>query len=786
LLEVDPGGTTTVVVDVVNTGGVIDGITARVIGLPEQSVHAEPALLPLFPDSAGRLTLSLDVPQTQPAGRHPLTVEVVSHGARLPSQFLDLDLDVSAHPAMTFGARPRLVRARRQARFVLELANTGNLPLLVRLEATDADRAVTALFAPPEIRIEPGAVAPVLLSVRGPRMLVGAEIDRVVSVKATAQRAPRLLAGAPAEAAPPPPAPAADGPPVDITQETAVRLRQRPVISRGLLTAIILASIVALWAAIFLFGLNKVFTGDPMTKAAPASFFAATPPSGAGDGSANAAGAGTAGAAPAGALAKNGQLAPGIGGNIAGTVTAASNHKGVGRILVEALRPTKTGLQVVSSAATQSDGTYTIAGLFPSNYLVRFSAIGYPARWWPNAPSSGNAQSVAAAAQTTTAGVDLTVVGQPATVSGTVDPGDSLVPVVTTVTARSLDGVGTVPLVRTTTAANGSYTLRNLPAPGTYELSFTATGYRATTIVDSVAGGQTRLEPTVQLAVGLGQISGLVTDGANPIGGATVTTTVGGKAVTVMTPTTGSTGVFVLPNLPTPATYVITVSKDGYGTQTSVIDLPAGQSRTGETIVLAAGTGSVSGRLVDDNGQGLGGATVSVGGSVTNGGVSTTGSAGTGGSGGAPTATPSTTTLTQGQVGIFALSGLAAPGSYTLTFSLAGYAPVTVPVTLTANGAPPQVTVTMSAELGRIVGQITGSNGTNFVGATVTVTDGKQVWTTTSTGPGGALPAGGYIVAGLQPGTYAVTASAPGTRQQTALVTVVAGRDSTQSLQLVG
>jgi hypothetical protein len=153
--------------------------------------------------------------------------------------------------------------------------------------------------------------------------------------------------------------------------------------------------------------------------------------------------------------------------------------------------------------------------------------------------------------------------------------------------------------------------------------------------------------------------------------------------------------------------------------------------------------------------------------------------------GAATAGVPTTTTLTQGTVGLFAVNGLTAPGSYTLTFSLAGYAPVTVPVSLGDNGVPPSVTVTMSTQLGRIRGQVTGANGTIYVGATVKVTNGSQVWTTTSTGAGGALPNGGFIVDGLQPGTYAVTASASGLKQQTALITVVAGQDSTQSLQLV-
>ena len=248
----------------------------------------------------------------------------------------------------------------------------------------------------------------------------------------------------------------------------------------------------------------------------------------------------------------------------------------------------------------------------------------------------------------------------------------------TTVTARALDAVADVPPVTTTTAADGTYTLRGLPAPGTYELSFTATGYRATTVVDSVAGGQSRLEPTVQLAVGLGQVTGTVESGGQPLGGATVSTTVGGKPLTVTTPTTGTVGVFVLGNLPTPATYVITVTKAGFGTQTSVIDLAAGVNRTGLVVTLASGTGSVSGTLVDRSGRPLGGATVTVGGALTGGAAATPGATASGGTGAAPaptTTTPTTTTLTKGAVGQFVVNGLDAPGSYTLTFSLAGYHP---------------------------------------------------------------------------------------------------------------
>jgi hypothetical protein len=763
-LGVDPGATTSFVVDVVNNDQVIDGVTARVIGLSDEYVVTRPALLPLFPDASGQLTLALTVPRSHPAGRHPLTVELISHGARQPSQYLDVNLDVTPHPALRMTTTPQVVRARRTARFVLELRNDGNVPLDIALRAVDVDRSLTAEFSPAQLRLEPGTVAPVLLDVRAPRMFTGTEIDRPVAIEAVGNPAGPLADAGPT--------------PEPLRRELAVRLRHRPLLSRGLLTALVLAGIVLLWAAAFLLGITKVFGNDPMTKAAPASFFAASQGGGPG-GKSGAAGGG----APADALAKGGQLPAGVGGQITGTVRARSDGQPVGRILVQAWRKAQrrdgsTFLVPISSAATQTDGTYTLAGLFPTDYLVQFTAAGYHTVWYPDATSQGAAQVVAAVAQGNTTNVDVTIAGKPATITGKIDPGDTLTATTTTVTARPLLGApaggqgstatGAV-AAQTTTAADGSYTLRNLPAPQSYQLTFTTAGYQAHTLVDTVGGGERRLEPLTRLSASTATISGTVLDDGTPLGGATVSTTVNGQPLTITTPTTGQVGAFSLPNLPTPATYVITFHADGHGSHTTVVDLAAGESRAGLTVSLANGTGSVTGRLLDSDGHGLGGATVTVG-----------GASGTG------AANPSTTTLTNGDVGSFAINGLAAPGSYTLTFSLAGFAPATVPVELRGNGAPPTVTVHLASELGAISGVVT-RGGDGYVGATVTATDGTTSRTTTSSAAGGGLPTGGYRINGLPPGTYSVTVTAPGLAQQTRLVTVSAARTVTgQDLRLGG
>jgi hypothetical protein len=780
LLEVDPGSTTTVVVDVVNNGDVIDGISANVIGLAAEYVHSRPELLPLFPATAGQLTVSLAIPPEHPAGRHPLTVELISHGAHLPPQYLDVDIQVSARPSLKIAPVPRVVQARRSGRFVIDVTNDGNVPLDVTLEATDVDRSMSAKFTPARTRVEAGSVVPVLLHVRGPRMLTGAPAERPLTVIATAERAD--LTGEPE-----PGATALDEP-----RTTSVKLKQRPTLSRGLLTALILLTIIGLWATVFLLGLTKVFSNDPMTKAAPASFFVSAKTGGA----QGIAGGSAAANAPAGALPKSGQVVAGIGGEIGGTVTAASDHSQVGRILVQAYRKGRDGLKPVSSAATQADGTYTVAGLFPTDYFLEFSGTGFTTVWYPNAPSQQRARPVAATAQGSATGINVVVTGKPATISGTVDAGDTLSAVQTKVVAYSLNATGSSSVAGQTTThgANGAYTIPKLKAPGRYQLTFTTPGYQASSLVDTVAAGDNRIEPDLNLDAAVGAINGTVTGIAGPLGNATVSTTVDGKTVSVITPTTGTIGAFSLTNLPTPATYVITISEPTHGSTTDIVDLGAGQSKN-KNEKLTGGGGTINGRVfgVKADRAGLGGVTVSVGGAVGDAGAVATG-APVGG-------TPATTTLTaKGSEGKFAINDLP-NGSYTLTFTADGYAPTSVLATVDAKAQPKPYNIHMIKNAGEISGLISFSKKDTSVtpavvrtgpllGATVTATNGQQTWTAISSAattgvPGADTGSGGYLISSLPPGMYTVTATEDGYLQQTRVVLVLSNKTATgKDLQL--
>ena len=82
-----------------------------------------------------------------------------------------------------------MVRAHRTARFVLTVTNRGNTALDVALSAVDPERSIRWSLEPARLVVPAASAADVLVSVRGPRMLIGSEIDRPITITASARRA---------------------------------------------------------------------------------------------------------------------------------------------------------------------------------------------------------------------------------------------------------------------------------------------------------------------------------------------------------------------------------------------------------------------------------------------------------------------------------------------------------------------------------------------------------------------------------------------------------------------
>ena len=716
-----PGSSVIVDIDVFNTGDTIDGITARVIGLDVDWITSTPAQLALFPETNGRIQLRITLPAEFPAGDHTVTVEVTSSVNRQDVAYADIDLSVVPITKASMMLVPAVVLGKGKGRFTIMAENTGNTPVSLAFAGTDPERAVQFKFEPTVVEVPPGETIGTALLVRGKRRFLGADTNHPITVLAE----------------------------VGSEQlEAQGTFSQRPVISRGPLTMVVLVLVVALWAFAFLFGLSKVLGRDQLAKSVPASFFASAP--------------GGAGGTPAGAVSKQGAASADLGGSIAGSVNALSTTNGVGRITVEAIRESKNGPVLVSSAATQEDGTYALEGLLPGVYKLRFSSSGFKEAWFPAGTTITNAKPIPVSATTQTKGINVTIEGLPGSLSGKVDPGfaSSAVPVSVSVRQIVNSVPASSPVGGGTTDALNQFIVSNIQTPGTYELTFNATGYQSTTVTQTLRGGEQLVTNTVRLNANPGTISGLVTDGTSPLGGVVVTAIADGKALTSATPTSGIVGRFTIPNLPSPQTYLMTFSKDGFGAETITVDLGPGQDKNDLVITLTGGVGSVSGKaFADDHTTPLGDVTVTVAGGTTS---------------------LTTKTLSAGtQKGTYIVSGLPtlpSPAKYTVTFVLAGRETQTVPVSLGSSGLASDVDGVLPSILAKISGTITGSDAPGgLANATIAVTDGSTTRLATSA----SSPAGFFAVVGLPEGQYTVTVSAAGYKPKTTIVLITAGVDIT-------
>ena len=332
----------------------------------------------------------------------------------------------------------------------------------------------------------------------------------------------------------------------------------------------------------------------------------------------------------------------------------------MGLITVDAyLQGVKSGEAI--SAATGPNGAYQIVGLFPGTYKVAFGAPGFTTVWYPGVTSEAAAQPVQVAAQTTAGNINALISGQPATITGQVVTGETPSPAVKVQALINGVPVG----APTATNGQGAYALQNLPSPAAYTLALSAPGFLQSDAQVNVEGGQAVVANTVDLSAGLGEIDGVVTSGKAPLGGVDIRATANGNTFTSATPTSGPVGRFALPRLPTPATYLLRFSKVGFGTRNVAVNLGPGQFLTNLQVAMVGGTGSISGTVTGAGGQSLGNVTVSVGGLAK---------------------PASTQTLTAGDIGAYTISGLPTPGTYAVTFSLAGYVSQTLGVTLSSDG----------------------------------------------------------------------------------------------------
>ncbi|MET0326371.1 MAG: carboxypeptidase-like regulatory domain-containing protein [Ilumatobacteraceae bacterium] len=717
-VPVTPGDVTVIEIEVANTADVIDGVTARVEGIDPTWVQFPTPVLSLFPESTGVLEIHVRFPPTTVVGDYLVVINVESTIDPTRRSTHDLWLRVDPVVAATMRLRPSIVTKGTRAVFSAIVANQGNVVTDFTMTAVDETRVLDCSAEPLTLTVGPGTEGVAEIRVSGRRPWFGQPVARTVVIGAESG----LVA----------------------LREVAT-FNQRPRIPRGMLTLAILAGIVALWASVFLFGVGLLRQGNDPAKAVAANF-----------------NSGGVQDVPLSAVA----------GSALGKVTAQSTGEGLALITVEAYRVRADGSSELSgSAGTAEDGTFTLASLLPGRYKLRFTAEGYDELWYPAAAGEAEAGEIELEPTGEVDGLDVTLVGMPGAVIGTIELPDSATPgqlitvSITELPARAPEEGQPAPpppvaMVQETT---GPVNFEGLVTPATYRIRVEAEGFEPQEFDQTLTGGDAAVLNTVRLGAAAGSISGTVrsSDGA-PLGNVQIVITSGDIEKEATTPTAGNVGTFLVDGLDTPRTYVLTFTSEGFSSQTIALDLGAGEARTGVDATLTGGTGTVSGTATDTAGLPLGGVEVTV----------------ARGDFAAQTSTLTTAGAGAG-VGSYSVGDLPTPGTFAVTFTLPGYVSETRLVGFLVPGLQPNISVTMHRADASIVGTVTGS-GRPLVGAAVELSDGETSRTTATA----STPAGGYTFTGIAPGSYTLTVEAAGFPRRIVLVQVVEGEALTRDVAL--
>ncbi|MDA8279767.1 MAG: carboxypeptidase regulatory-like domain-containing protein, partial [Actinomycetota bacterium] len=451
------------------------------------------------------------------------------------------------------------------------------------------------------------------------------------------------------------------------------------------------------------------------------------------------------------------------GGTISGTVTDSSGTDLSG-ICVSA---TGSGGSAYGSAATLSDGTYTVTGLPFGSYTVEFSvgcgsSGNYAAQFYDNVTSALQAAAVSVTPTSSPTGIDATM--QPGgTISGTVTDSSGTGLSGICVSASGSDGLANE---STATISGGSYTVTGL-AFGSYTVEFSVgcggSGDYASQFYNNVTllsvasavsvtstSSPTGIDATMQAG---GGISGMVTDssGTGVPGICVYASTSSGELGFAIS---GSDGSYTVAGL-TGGSYTVEFS-NGCGNSTNYVTQwytgAVAQSAAAVVKVVALSTtknidatmqlgGEISGWVSDSSNTILPGICV----------VASTSSGQFG----------SATTDSNGN---YTITGLAS-GSYIVEFSTcigsnldflgqwytdAASPQAATPVVVTAPSEISDINATMHLG-GAFSGTVTDSSGTGVSGICVfAMSAGGVVSGIAVTGPGG-----GYMVLGLPSGNYA-------------------------------
>jgi hypothetical protein len=703
-----PGVPAIITVSVTNTGTVIAGYTVDVLGLDPAWVQVQGGPLSLFPGDAGTVTLLVELPADAPAGARRPIVQVRDLTRSDATSVTPVDIDVPARHLMTVALDPPVVSSGRDATVGLILENRGNGAEHVTLVGYDDDEEVRFAFDPPAQHLEVGERTVVRTRMRAKRPLTGSPKIRGIRVAAVL----------------------ADG----TRTETAGSLVQKPMLSRGVFALAGLLVAISVFAGVIATTFGRVAARSKADRNLLLD-----------------------------AISGDEEVA-GAPGSIAGTVTSLTAGTPTAGVTVDAF-PADDLTAAAATTATDQSGTFALRDLPAGTYKVRARGAGFIDVWFPLSLDPKAAQEVQVTEGNATPAIDLRVGGVPASLAGTVRGEgevagaavnvripESAVPGGTGVDENGEPARG--PIVASATVdASGQFEIPDIPSPATYEVTAELDGFAVQSQLINLAPAEERAGLAFNLRRGDGTISGHIRSADGPLGGAVITATEGTTSVRAVSLTRDDIGGYTLRDLPTPGTYTLVVTHDGYTTATLTVNLSARATRGGVDTTLTEGAGSIAG-VVQEAGVGpAGGVLVR----ATDG-----------------EHVVQTVSVSVGTVGAYRLTGLAVPGTYTLSFERSDLAPQSRAVTLDRLSRR-DVTgedVSLTSASATISGTVRDTDDEPVGNVSVELSgNGITMKTTTATDP-----IGQYKLTRVPPGTYSLSFVRGGSAPTGLLVNVSAGQ----------
>ncbi len=220
---------------------------------------------------------------------------------------------------------------------------------------------------------------------------------------------------------------------------------------------------------------------------------------------------------------------------------------------------------------------------------------------------------------------------------------------------------------------------------------------------------------------------------------------------------TTTDGSWSFPEVQTPGYYLLSFSRPGYQTQRFVVDSSTSDAKEPLEVDLVPGEGRLSGVVTGPDGGRVGGAEIR----ITDG-----------------TNTLTTSSNTKGNKGAWSVTGLSTPASYIVEASSDGLSMESQLVRLPAGDAA-TVNLRLRYGVATLAGRVRADNlsgkDTGLGGATVSVSDGKDVNLTATSIT--EKPRGTFTVPGLPvPGTYTVRIGGEGFQSQTSKLVLGKGQ----------